>query len=166
MTRRKRLKQFLETEIDLMKESDASAEELVRTLSEAVLGLESLESGQVDEIFAPAKTGFHGLRPAVVKRCEAHAVGAVLALRNRGYTVADAEQEVADAFDIKPEALHKWSTKVKRTKVEGLLQILDRYKSTVKFPVEPSIERILAEIKRKGEIYRQVLARKTGKKTK
>jgi len=143
VTPRKLLKQFLETEIDLMRESDASDEELVRTLSEAVLGLESLESGQVDEIFAPAKTGFHGLRPALVKRCEAHAVGAVLALRY---------------------ALHKWSTKVKRTKVEGLLQILDRYKTTVKFPIEPSIERILAEVKRKGEIYRKALKRKTGKK--
>jgi hypothetical protein len=65
VTKRKRLKQYLVEEIDTIKESEGDPDkELLKTLYEAVEGLESLELGQVDEIFAPAKTRFHGLRSA------------------------------------------------------------------------------------------------------
>jgi hypothetical protein len=163
VTRRKRLKQFLETEIDLIKESDGD-QDLVDILSEAVVGLESLDSGQVDKIFAPVTTGMYGLHPATVRRYEAHAVGLVLALKKRGYTIAKAEEDVATAFDIEPDALHKWRMNIPKSKDEPLLEILALYKTTTQFPFGPlPIKPLLDEIKRKGEFY-QTLGPKSGKK--
>jgi hypothetical protein len=62
VTKRKRLKQFLVAEIEFIEESESDDpdEGLLKTLYAAVEGLENLELGQIDEIFAPAKTGFHG----------------------------------------------------------------------------------------------------------
>jgi hypothetical protein len=163
VTRRKRLKQFLKAQIEEVKWSDDPDEELLKTLWAAVDGLENLEFGQIDEIFAPGKKG-PGSRPATVKRFKAHAVGLVLLLKKRGYKVADAEEIVASAYLIERDALHKWRNTVPKTKDEGILEIIYLYKSAVKFPNEPPLERILADVKRKGEIYREAIASKEGKK--
>jgi len=68
--KRQRLRQFLLQEIELIKESDDPDKELLKTLYAAVEGLENLEFGQVDEIFAAAKVRFRGARPATVKLCQ------------------------------------------------------------------------------------------------
>ena len=165
MTKRSRLKQYLVGEIDIIKESeDDPDKDLLKTLYEAVEGLKNLELGQVDEIFAPAKTRFHGLRPATVKRYEAHAVGSVLTLKKRGYKVADAEKTVAGEYGIEPDALHKWRSTIPKTKDPTILEIFHSYKHAVKFPNEPRLHRVLADIRRKGKIYRKALAVKNGKK--
>lgn len=167
MTKRERLKQFLLTEIDVIKESANEPDaKLLEILYAAVEGLENLEFGQVDGIFAPAKTGFHGLRPATVKRYEAHAVGSVLTLKRRGYKIAAAEETVASAYGIEPDALHKWRSIVPKTKDPTILEIFRSYKYAVKFAHEPRLRRVLADIRRKGKIYRGALAGKMGKSSK
>jgi hypothetical protein len=165
VTKRQRLRQFLLREIEILKESEDDPDvELLTALHAAVEGLENLEFGQIDEIFAPGKKRLWGSQPATVKRYQAHAVGSVLALKKRGYKVADAEKVVASAYGIEPDALHKWRNTVPKTKDDGILEIIYLYKSAVKFPNEPPIDRILADVKKKGEIYREAIASKEGNK--
>ena len=162
MHRRKRLQEFLLNRIDLLKRARSDDEELLATLQEAVRGLENLDYGQIDEIFSLPKWA-HGRQPANVRRYQAHAVGHVFSLHKKtGLTVADAEETVAKAYGITSDALRQWKTKLKNSPDPVLIEIVQSYKTTVIFPTDPA--KILTEIERKGQLYRNALKPKKGKK--
>jgi hypothetical protein len=156
VTSRQQLRQFLIQEIEKLKEAmDNSVEdELLTTLNAAVSGLEKLEYGQIDEIFAPADAGFYGLRPATVKLCQARAIGFVLLLKERGESVEAAEEMVAKEFVIGVDALRQWKKTVGKTTDARLQEIIKSYTwRTIILAPDPPLETLLAEIKRVGEIY-------------
>jgi hypothetical protein len=168
LTKRKRLKQFLLQEIEKVKQSedDSDDEELLATLYAAVNGLENLEYGQIDEIFAPADAGYYGLRPATVKLCQARAIGFVLLLKERGESVEAAEEMVAKEFVIGVDALRQWKKTVGKTTDARLQEIIKSYTwPTIKFAPDAPIATLLAEVKRVGEIYQKARAAKIVKKT-
>ena len=168
MTNRHRLRQFLIQEIEKLKESmdDSVEAETLTTLNAAVSGLENLEFGQIDEIFAPADIGLHGLRPATVKLCQARAIGFVLLLKERGESVEAAEEMVAKGFLIGVDALRQWKKTVGKTTDARLQEIIKSYTwRTIKFAPDPPIETLLAEVKRVGEIYQKARAAKVVKKS-
>lgn len=167
VTKRRRLRQFLLQQIEELKESmdDSVDEELLATLDTAVEGLENLEFGQIDEIFAPANVGLNGLRPATVKQCQARAIGFVLLLKKRGTSVAAAEEMVAKEFVIGVDALRQWRKTIGKTTDARLQEIIESYTlRKIKFAPEPTIETLLIEVRRVGEIYRKARGAKVVKK--
>ena len=162
MIKRYRLYFFLLQEAEYLKEHK-SDKKLLGALNAAVTGLENLQFGQVDDIFAPSKLGLHGSRRADVKRCQAHAVGTVFALRKRGYKVADADEVVAKAFVISLDNLREWKKTLKKTKNRVLREIVAFYKYQVIFSTD--VTGILADIERKAVLYKKAHAPEKVKKT-
>jgi hypothetical protein len=168
VTKRQQLRQFLLQEIENLKVSmdDSVDDELLTTLDAAVSGLENLEFGQIDEIFAPADVGLHGLRPATVKLCQARAIGFVLRLSQMGKSVGDAEQIVAEQFVISVDALQQWKKTIGKTTDPRLQAIIKSYaEQTGNVFQGPPIEKLLVEMKRVAAIYKEAKGSKSVKKT-
>lgn len=81
----------------------------------------------------------------------------------------DADQLVAKAYGITCDALSQWKKKLKHSNDPALLEIIESYKTNVVFPTNITKmqlkTKMLAEVARKGQIYRNARKSKKGKKT-
>jgi hypothetical protein len=167
MINRELLKEFLITEIRVIQESALQDNEsLLRVLYLALNGLDNLDFGETDEIFAPAKKGSWGKSPATVIRLQAVAVGSVLLLREQGFSAAKAEDMGAKAYIIiEVDTLKKWKKMIASTGNERLREIVNRptrrYRMLVKFNSAPSLDDQLDEIKKAGRRFAAARAKKS-----
>jgi transposase-like protein len=167
MTSREHLKQFLLAEIASI-EAREPDEELLKVLYLAVDGLDNLDFGQSDEIFAAADIQTWGVLPATAKRYRAHAIGYVSLLREMGFSVANAESEVASRYGIEANNLHQWRKTISKSTDPRLQEIMLRaerqFKNLQRLKHPPSLDGVLAEIAKAGEIYKQAMVKKSVKK--
>jgi transposase-like protein len=151
-------------------EASEPDEELLKVLYLAVDGLDNLDFGQTDEIFAAADLGTRGLLPATAKRCKAQAIGYVLLLKQMGFGVAKAEEEVASRYGIEANNLHQWRKTIGKSTDPRLQELILRaerqFKILRRLNHPSSLDGVLAEISKTGEIFRAATAGKSVKKSK
>jgi transposase-like protein len=166
MTSRERLKQFLLAEIESI-EAREPDKELLKVLYLAVDGLDNLDFGQSDEIFAAADIQTKGVLPATAKRYKAHAIGYVLLLKKMGLSVAKAESEVASRYGIEANNLHQWRKTIGTSTDPRLQEIMFRaerqFKNLQRMNRPPSLDGVFAEIAKAGEIYKQATVKRSVK---
>jgi hypothetical protein len=167
MTDRDLLREFLISEIKAIQESALEDNEnLLKVLYLGLNGLDNLDFGETDAIFAPGKKGSWGKSPAAVMRLQAVAVGSVLLLREQGFPAAKAERMVAKAYVvIGVDSLKKWKKKIESTGNERLREIVNRptrrYRMLVKFNSAPSLNDQLNEIQKAGKRFAAARTKKS-----
>ena len=170
MTNRERLKQFLVLEIESLEGAPEPDKELLKVLYEAVDGLDNLDFGQTDEIFAVVDVQSWGQLPATAKRYKAHAIGYVLLLNEMGVSIANAERKVASRYGIEANNLHQWRKIIGKSTDPRLQEIIRRsgrlFKNLQRLNHPPSLDGVLAEITKAGEIFKTATAKKSVKKFK
>jgi transposase-like protein len=170
MTSRERRKQFLLAEIESLEDAPDPDKELLKVLYETVDGLDNLDLGQADEIFAVADVQSWGQLPATAKRYKAHAIGYVLLLKEMGVSIANAEGEVANRYGIEANNLRQWRKIIGKSTDPRLREIIRRserqFKNLQRLNHPPSLEGVLAEITKAGEIFKAAIAKKSVKKFK
>jgi len=142
--------------------------ETAKAVSSAITALENLDFGQVDPIFAPTKSGWHGSKQLDVKRWMAHAIGSIIALKRLKFKVLDAEKLVAEAYGVGWDTVHQWRKEWEKTDIPTLKEIIDGYRKVAP-PVaggpKATPDHMLDTLKEKGQRYKMALG-KTDKKTK
>ena len=163
MTGRNRLRQFLIEHQDNVRDK-----ETLQAVQSAIVGLQNLDFGQVDQIFAPSKKGGHGDKPLDAKRYVAHAIGSIIALKRLKYKVFDAENLVAEAYGVSWDTVHQWRKDWKKTDIPALKEIVDLYRKAapaVAGGPKATPDHMLNTLKKKGHRYQMALG-KPVKKTK
>jgi transposase-like protein len=91
-----------------------------------------------------------------------------LLLEEMGYGVADAESAVAKKYEIEPNTLHQW--KKEKSSDLRIQEIIARprrqFQNLKRLSRPPSLEGMLAEIKKAGEIFKEARTKKSAKKNK
>ena len=168
MESREHLKQFLIAELDSAVEQWPPDKALIRVLYLAIEGLENLDFGQTDEIFAAAKTGKWGVHPATAIRYQARAIGYVLLLKEMGFSVGEAEAKVAEGYGIEANLLHQWRKTLGINPEQPLRGIMDRavqqFRNLKRLGHAPSAQGVLGEIKKAGQAYQTARTTKSVKK--
>lgn len=164
LTGRDRLRLFLIEQQDNVKDIETAT-----AVQSAIVGLENLDFGQVDQIFTPTKLGWHGSKPLDLKRYVAHAIGSVIALKRLGYKVSDAEQKVSEAYDVTCEVVHQWRKEYGKTDIPALREIIDLYR-VVPSPItggpKATADHMLTTLKLKGSLYQTAIGGNSVKKAK
>jgi hypothetical protein len=164
---RDRLKEFLLAEIESLEDAAEPDKELLKVLYLAVDGLDNLDFGQSDEIFAAADIQTWGVLPATAKRYKAYAIGYVLLLKEMGLSVANAESEVASRYGIEANNLHQWRKTIGKSTDPRLQEIILRaerqFRNLQRLNHPPSLDGVLAEIGKAGEMFKKATVKKSVK---
>jgi hypothetical protein len=168
MTSRQLLRQYLIGEIEACENADEPNKKLIGLLWTALDGLDNLDFGQTDGIFAVAKNGSWGQFPARARRFQALAVGYVRLLKVMGFSIGQAECEVAARYGIEPNALRQWrKAKVLDDRFSEIISrpaVQYRYLRDLNCP--PSHKGVFSEIAKAGQRFQHARAKKSLPKAK
>lgn len=168
MNSRDHLRQYLLGEIEACENVDEPDEKLIRLLYVAVDGLDNLDFGQTDEIFAAAKSGSWGQFPGHARRLQALAVGYVGLLKVMGLSVGQAVAEVADRYGIEANTLRQWrKAKVTDDRISAIIRRpVEQFRNLRRLNRPSSQHGVFLEISRAGQRFQNARAKKSSPKGK
>jgi transposase-like protein len=158
----------LEPEFDDLDQEERAGvlRERLRVLQEAVDGLDSLDWGEIPDIFAPTK-GKRGKHPAAAKRLTAKAAQYVGVVREMGLSPKKALALVAKEFGEEPGTIRQWIKELRKSKDIRLQDEMttwrQMYKVKIKrvpLPHPNNMSFLHSEIKKAGIEFRKARAPK------
>jgi len=145
----------------------------LRLLNRAIQGLDALDYGEVQPMFAPSGEHRWGTQPFKARNLQTAAVGHVSVLQEMGLSVKDAIEKVAERYGYgnTPSTVTKWRKEAaKKAKSKGAdLYAPDRvaalvYRSAQKLGWAPSKEEMLEAIAQDGKAFQEARAKKKPQK--